>query len=334
MILAVPWDSGGFFFIIWVGLFLGVLHTLMPCEDKFIFCFYAFGVARDWKQAFRIVNFYGAGLFIMNLVIGSLITWFSKIIGETFTIEATIWYYLAAFSMILSGIIMMYQIKKKTYFPHVDQFSELTESISTLRAKKRTALLLGLLAGIPPCIFEMGVYLQAAFFAGLYGWGNGVWIIFFFGIGTWLGLYPLVFIGTMSGKLSKSMKNSSIQRLQQKLKQKMRRQSKSNNSGKLEGQTKEVDEEIKVSNYSKLEFFSAWSLIGIGIIFVFFGIFEVELIPADDITHVPWPFSDENLNVFWIIFFILLGIIILAIFLTLWSKNRKYVRSLEDQSKE
>lgn len=324
LILAVPWDSGGFFFIIWIGLFLGVLHTIMPCEDKFIFCFYAFGVARDWKQAFRMVNFYGAGLFIMNMVLGTIITWFSKIVGETFTIESTIWNFLAAFSLTLSGIIMMYQIRKKTYWPHSDQFQELTESISTLRAKKRTALLLGLLAGIPPCIFELGVYLEAAFLAGEYGWGNGVWIIFFFGIGTWLGLYPLVFIGSMSGKLSKSMKNSSIQRLQQKLKNKIRRQKKDINE--------EQDDQVEVSNYSKLEYFSAWSLIGIGVVFLLFGIFKVELIQDEDVTHIPWPFSQDNLNIFWIIFFSLLGLIILLIFLTLWSKNKKYVKSLETEN--
>ncbi|WP_371805786.1 urease accessory protein UreH domain-containing protein [Candidatus Lokiarchaeum ossiferum] len=329
MILAVPWASGGFFFIIWTGFFLGVLHTIMPCEDKFVFCFYAFGVARDWKQAFRIVNFYGAGLFIMNLILGTIITWFSKILVETFSnIEPAIWNYLVAFSLTLSGIIMIYQIRKKTYWPHSDQFQELTESISTLRAKKRTALLLGLLAGIPPCIFELGVYFEAAFLAGNYGWGNGVWIIFFFGIGTWLGLYPLVFIGTMSGKLSKSMKNSSIQRLQQKIKNKIRRQKKV-----VDEESEDILEKDEISSYSKLEYFSAWSLIGIGGVFLLFGIFKVELVPAEDVTHVPWPFNDDTLNIFWIIFFSLIGLIIVLIFLTLWSKNKKYVKSIETNEK-
>ena len=83
MLLDVAWGYGPFTFVIWTGFFLGILHTIMPCEDKFIFCFYAFGVSRDWKQAFRIVNFYGFGLFLTNFIIGAILSYISSIIGLT-----------------------------------------------------------------------------------------------------------------------------------------------------------------------------------------------------------------------------------------------------------
>ena len=96
---------------------------------------------------------------------------------------------------------MLFQIFRRTYWPHTDQYQELGESLPTLKQKKRTGFLLGLLAAMPPCIFQLTEYSQAIVFSMQSSWGNGVWTVFF-GIGTWIGLYPLALIGTMSGRSS------------------------------------------------------------------------------------------------------------------------------------
>jgi len=289
MILQVPWASPGFSLIVWGGLFLGILHTIMPCEDKFIFCFYAFGVARDWKQAFRIVNFYGAGLFLMNLAIGTIISYFAALAGNLIREYRFIWNGAAGLVMILSGIIMLVQLKRKTYWPHSDQLQELTESLGTLRAKKRTGFLLGLLAGIPPCIFEGAVYIQTALNSASYGWGNGAWTVFFFGIGTWIGLYPLALVGTASGKLAKAMQGSSMQKIQERMKRK--RNSKHDLQVNAEEKEPSIPEENrKIANSSKIEYISGVIMMLFGLVFLVLALFGIDLIPPSNVPQLPWPF--------------------------------------------
>jgi len=117
LLLDVVWGWVPFSLAVWSGFFLGLLHTLMPCEDKFIFCFYAFGVSRDWKQAFRIVNFYGFGLFLTNLIIGAILSYISSILGQTLLENLDRYrYFINALSgvfLIISGLIMLFQILKK-----------------------------------------------------------------------------------------------------------------------------------------------------------------------------------------------------------------------------
>ena len=77
LLIGFPEQAG---VLVFTAFSLGLLHTLMPCEDKTIFIFYAYGMARDWKQAFRILNFYAAGLMLMNVLIGIVISLFGSII--------------------------------------------------------------------------------------------------------------------------------------------------------------------------------------------------------------------------------------------------------------
>lgn len=262
----------------------------MPCEDKFIFCFYAFGVARDWKQAMRIVNYYGFGLFTMNFIIGGSLAGFGAILGTAITPNRFVWNAISSFSLIISGIVMLLQIKRKKYWPHGDQLQDLTESLSTLRKRKRTAFLLGLLAGIPPCIFEIAVYLHAVTFSVQYGWGIGVWTIAFFGIGTWLGLYPLAFLGTMSGSISKALQDSRLQKIQAKLNfNQLRKKFSRGGSEKVPeiNSPSESDSEIifspapsKIRIYSKIEIFSAWALIIFGVLYFILAVLGIDIIPV------------------------------------------------------
>ena len=282
----------------------------MPCEDKFIFCFYAFGVSRDWKQAFRIVNFYGFGLFLTNLIIGAILSYISSILGQTllenleryrFLINA-----LSGIILIISGLIMVFQIMKKIYRPHSDQLQELIENLPTLRSRKRTGFLLGVLAGIPPCIFEIGIYTYASLTSATNGWGNGVWIVFFFGIGTWLGLIPLAILGTMSGKISKFLQKTSFSRFNFRTKKKKE-------IDPLESEVNDdiiTDSEPKRSIFS-LEILSAGFMIIVGLVFLILAILNINIIPLEEVPRTTWPFNEDNVQYFWIgaLILFLLGVV-------------------------
>ncbi len=327
MLLDVAWGYGPFTFVLWTGFFLGILHTIMPCEDKFIFCFYAFGVSRDWKQAFRIVNFYGFGLFLTNFIIGAIVSYISSILGNTL-LENLNGFLINAFSgiiLIISGLIMIYQLRKKIYWPHSEQLQELIENLPTLRSRKRTSFLLGILAGIPPCIFEIAIYTHASILSIEYGWGNGVWTVFFFGIGTWLGLIPLALLGTMSGKVSKFIQKTSFARFQFKsnLIKKKDKIVDHETETKVTDDTDE-DSSQKFKNNYGIELISSGLMIVIGILFLIFAYLKIDIIPISEVPDVTWPFTIDTIKYFWIGLFAIIFIAFLAMIYNYMLKKRKF----------
>ena len=72
-------------FNIWLvfipGFTIGILHTLIPCEDKTIFSFYALGVSRDTREALRIFTVYSLGLMLTNVIIGGILAYLGHLIG-------------------------------------------------------------------------------------------------------------------------------------------------------------------------------------------------------------------------------------------------------------
>ncbi|MHA1673503.1 MAG: urease accessory protein UreH domain-containing protein [Promethearchaeota archaeon] len=262
-------------------------------------------MARDWKQAFRIVNFYGAGLMLMNLLIGGTVSYIGAVVSSFFDVHENfrfVWNGISGFVLILSGTIMFIQLKRKKYWPHTDQFQELTENLGTLKSRKRTSFLLGMLAGIPPCLFEMAIYGWAITFSASYGWGNGTWTVFFYGIGTWLGLYPLALLVSAGGKLSKAFKGSTLQRLQEKIGKRKAENSqvenveKVENSSVIDSATKTDSSNKKKTGHSRsslIELLSAWALIILGVLFLLLAIFRIDILPADLIpSSAPWPFPN------------------------------------------
>ncbi|MHA1766153.1 MAG: urease accessory protein UreH domain-containing protein [Promethearchaeota archaeon] len=330
MLADVAWGYGPFAFVIWTGFFLGILHTIMPCEDKFIFCFYAFGVSRDWKQAFRIVNFYGFGLFLTNFIIGAILSYISSILGLTL-LENFNGYFINALSgitLIISGIIMIFQLKKNRYWPHSEQLQELIENLPTLRSRKRTGFLLGVLAGIPPCIFEIAIYTHASLLSIEYGWGNGLWTIFFFGIGTWLGLIPLAFLGTMSGGIAKFFQKTSIARFQFKFKH-IKRKNQILNQEQEDLEIDATNDSEKKHNNFKIENISAGLMIIIGVLLVILAWLNVDIIPIKEIPEVTWPFTPETIKHFWIGLFGLIFITFLAALFNHYQKKK--IRAKESE---
>jgi len=302
-ILQSTFTYPGFVIIAGTGILLGILHTIMPCEDKFIFCFYAFGVAKDGKQAIRILNFYGLGLLIMNLIIGTTLSYIAAIFGQVFTENLqSLWRNLASVSLIISGIVMLIQLKRRKYWPHTEQLLELTDNLSRLKKRKRTSFLLGMLAGIPPCIFEIAVYSTSIAIAGEYGWGNGTWITFFFGIGTWIGLYPLAIFGTMGGKISQMLKTTSFRRLKTRLskkangisQKKSRSEHKKNGSLQIDATSSDPEPDHAIKNKSPkpiVEFFSGAFLILLGVIILVLSLLDIDLVFMNKPPSLPPPFN-------------------------------------------
>ncbi len=202
------------------GFSVGILHTLMPCEDKTIFTFYALGVSRDTKETFRILATYSLGLMLINLIIGSIMAYIGYVLGYAIIlVNEHIFNSLGASSIIISGIYLFVQVLRRKHNPHSKQENEITETFHQRegRFRKRSSFFLGILAGLPPCVFETYIYSQAISFSASSGFINGVAIVFFFSIGSLLGLIPLSMfgiIGSYARKRLEQKKDKKNNRLQ------------------------------------------------------------------------------------------------------------------------
>ncbi|TFG05350.1 MAG: hypothetical protein EU539_09405 [Promethearchaeota archaeon] len=170
---------------------LGLLHTLMPCEDKSLFCFYSFGISKNTKNSFIILILYGLGLMTANLtiaIITVLISLVPLIIFPAFVSDPYAINFFGAFSSTFVAIFFLFFVSRKDYTPH----SKHKEEIINLNwDKRRTPYLLGILSGFPPCIFELFIYSQCLIFSLSYGFLEALLIVFYFSLGTFIGLFPL-----------------------------------------------------------------------------------------------------------------------------------------------
>ena len=173
---------------------LGILHTLIPCEDKAIFFFWSFGISKTAKKSIFILMLYGLGLISANLLIaiGTIVIsfipqfFFPGIIPEEpFSIN-----FFGAVTSMFAGFILLFFIIRKGYMPHSKHKDEIAKFNWE---KKKTPYLFGILAGFPPCIFELLIYtwcLQWSLRGG-FGFIDGIFTVFYFSIGTFIGLFPL-----------------------------------------------------------------------------------------------------------------------------------------------
>jgi ABC-type nickel/cobalt efflux system permease component RcnA len=181
----------------WTWSFIyGLFHTLQPCEDKAIFGFHTFGIAKNNSEAIKIVFIYSLGLFTVNNVIGlgfstlgSLFSWMLPVIQEYE-------HFLAPVVSIIIGFVLYYRLAK---------FRKGDNHVATpvaLKIKKNLfgTFLLGILTGIPPCPFELAVYIQAFGASGGY-LINGVIHVFWFSVGTIVGMIFLTMVVTSFKRL-------------------------------------------------------------------------------------------------------------------------------------
>ncbi|MFX0105628.1 MAG: sulfite exporter TauE/SafE family protein [Candidatus Hodarchaeota archaeon] len=185
---------------------LGILHTLIPCEDKAIFFFWSFGISKTPKKSVFILMLYGLGLMSSNLMIAIgtilisfipqfLIPW---IIPEVYTIN-----FFGAVVSMFAGFILLFFITRKGYMPHSKRKDEIFQFNWE---KKKTPYFFGILAGFAPCIFEFLIYsqcLQLSLGHDL-GFIDGIFTVFYFSLGTFIGLFPLALAKHGTSQIIKS----------------------------------------------------------------------------------------------------------------------------------
>ncbi len=193
-------DIFAFLLFLWPNFSLGLLHTLQPCEDKAIFSFYAFGVSRDWREAFKLLNLYGAGLLTANLSLGIIFSLLGTILTA---IPDIIKAFIAGSGIIISGIYMLTRIHKQCYDPHSEQKKEIG---TQLTRKTNSAYALGILAGVPPCPMEIAIYGIAASLSAGQNYVLAIFAVLMFSLGTWIGLYPLGLVGVVGSQAKKMSK--------------------------------------------------------------------------------------------------------------------------------
>ena len=172
---------------------LGILHTAIPCEDKAIFFFWSFGISKTPTKSIFILMLYGFGLITSNLLIAtgiiiiSLIPQFlfPAILLDTFSIN-----FFGAVTSMFAGFVLLFFIIRRGYIPH----SKHKDEIDRFNwEKKQTPYLFGILAGFAPCIFELIIYTDCLRWSlqGGFGFLDGIFTVFYFSIGTFIGLFPL-----------------------------------------------------------------------------------------------------------------------------------------------
>jgi len=180
------------YLIIFMPAFLlGILHTAIPCEDKAIFFFCSFGIAKTPTKSVYILALYGFGLICANMIIASitvLITQIPRFVFPAFTPDYYLINFFGAITSLLAGIAILFFLTKRDYQPH----SKYSQEISTLDWElKKTPYFFGVLAGFAPCIFELIIYSQTIQFSLAYGFIEGLLVVFYFSLGTFVGLFPL-----------------------------------------------------------------------------------------------------------------------------------------------
>ncbi|GAH82460.1 unnamed protein product, partial [marine sediment metagenome] len=83
-----------YFIILMPAFLLGILHTLIPCEDKAIFFFWSFGIAKTPKKSIYILMLYGLGLITSNMIIASVTVFITQLPIFKYTIIIHLLYFV------------------------------------------------------------------------------------------------------------------------------------------------------------------------------------------------------------------------------------------------
>jgi len=149
------------------------------------------GISKDPKNSMFILALYGFGLMTANLIIAfitiliSFIPRFFGLVPDAYAIN-----FFGAFSSTFAAIFLLFFITRRDYNPHSK--GKYNEEILQLNwEKKRTPYLFGIIAGFPPCIFELIVYSQCFTYSLSYGFAEGILTVFYFSLGTFIGLFLL-----------------------------------------------------------------------------------------------------------------------------------------------
>ncbi|MEJ2248585.1 MAG: sulfite exporter TauE/SafE family protein [Candidatus Lokiarchaeota archaeon] len=186
---------------------LGILHTALPCEDKSIFFFWSFGISKNIKRSLFILVLYGLGLMSANMLIALISVLISSIpILFGFIPNAPAINFFGAMSSSIAAIVIFILILVTDYNPH-SRFKEENFPLNLNWERNRTSYLFGILVGFAPCIFEVIIYSQCLQYSLSSGIIEGLLIVFYFSLGTFIGLFPLALVKQGTSKFVKQDKN-------------------------------------------------------------------------------------------------------------------------------
>lgn len=196
------------YLIIFLPAFLlGILHTIIPCEDKAIFFFWSFGISKTPRRSLNILVLYGFGLISSNLIIAMgtiLISFVPRLIVPGLIFNPFAINFFGALVSMFASISLLFFVATRNYMPHSKQ----SKDIGTLDwESNKTPYLFGILAGFAPCIFELIIYSQCLQYSLGYGFIEGVLVVFYFSLGTFVGLFPLALAKYGTSQIVKSKEN-------------------------------------------------------------------------------------------------------------------------------
>lgn len=195
-----------YFAILMPAFLLGILHTTIPCEDKAIFFFWSFGIAKSPKRSMFILVLYGLGLISANMIIASVtifITQVPRFVFPAYVPDPYVINFFGAFTSMFAGIFLLFFITRKDYMPH----SKYSKDIPSLNWElNQTPFFFGILAGFAPCIFELIIFSQSVQLSLGYGFIEGFLVVFYFSLGTFVGLFPLALAKQGSSLIMKTKK--------------------------------------------------------------------------------------------------------------------------------
>jgi sulfite exporter TauE/SafE len=182
-----------------VGAFiLGLAHTLEPCEDKAVVSLYAFWASERWMEGILLVVLYGLGMALIDASLGFLFAFVGVNLLEAFK---TVLELIAGLITVVFGFFMLTGWSIIHVAHHHNGVSSSGPKVGE-RLRMSTALLFGLIRGLPPCPFELAVFIWAASMGSVL---IGTLTVFIFGLGTTAGLIPLGFLmGGISGVAKKT----------------------------------------------------------------------------------------------------------------------------------
>jgi sulfite exporter TauE/SafE len=172
---------------------LGFLHTFIPCEDKAIFFFWSFGISKQPKKSVLILVLYGLGLMAANLIITIITVGISitpRLVIPGFTMDPYFLSFLGALTSAIAAVILFVFITKSNYTQKIH--SRYKDEIVRLNWEKmRTPFVFGIIVGFAPCVFEFFIYYKCLTLALTYDFFWVITYMFYFSLGTFIGLFPL-----------------------------------------------------------------------------------------------------------------------------------------------
>ena len=169
---------------------IGILHTLIPCEDKAIFFFWSSGISKTPGRSLLILIFYGLGLILSNLIITIIaiaISLTPQFLIPDFSTDPYLLSFIGALASTIAAIILFILITRSDYAQKIH--SKYKDEIVKLNWEKdKTPFLFGVLVGFAPCFIEIFIYYKCVTLVLTYDFIMALIYVLYFSVGTFIGL--------------------------------------------------------------------------------------------------------------------------------------------------